>query len=303
MEQNERKTKELLGADEILHLYNGDDPHKVYIIGEPRQYENGEGDNKRFVQEFRASYIKPEEGKAPDFRKSGLYRAETKEPFQNLKDFAESGDMLMISGQTFRVQGKNKEGEPMLFNKTFVRSIKTTKVEQRKEGDTVRDVVVGDKDVMPASIACKNEYYAAKTRNLSGFINGVKLNTELKDREGEVFGYRQFMYVGVNGKSTAVEFVTKSPVEEEDFAKGKRISMPGAVRVKERFDKEKGERIKSEVFEPNWIGAFIEKEKAKDKEVGMSEQEIADADSFVPGAYDDDLDGTDIDAGFEDIGL
>lgn len=293
MEEKKRKTETLLGSDKLVHLYKRETPQKIYVMGKVRQYENGEGDKKRYVQEFYGSYQAPKADGEKDDRKRSLFRAETTEPFTDLNEFSGKDVMLMVSGQTYRVESKNKDGNAVQFNKTFVRSIKTTKTEQREVNGEMRDVIVGDKDVMSSDIAAKNEYYAANNRNLHGFINYTKLNQELSDKDGNIFAYRQFMYVGQNKQSTAVEFYTKEPVNPEEFPKGKRISMPGAMHVVNVRDKD-GKWTRDEVFEPNYIGAYIsnEKEKNTEKDVepaGMTPEEIMDADSYVPGQEDYDI--------------
>lgn len=259
-EKKERKTETLLDADKMIHLYQREQPQKVYVVGQVRSYENGEGENKRYVQEFYGSYTPPKDDGSPDNRKRSLFRAETTQPIQDLNEFSGKDQMLMVSGQTYSVAGKNKDGENINFRKTFVRSIKTTKLEEREVNGEKRNVIVGDKDLMPASIATKREFYAANNRNLSGFINGTKLNQEMKNKAGEVFAYRQFMYVGKNKKETPVVFYTKDPVDPADFEKNKRISMPGAMHVVSQRG-EDGKFTHKEVFEPNYIGQYLSKEK------------------------------------------
>lgn len=286
----ERKTETLLEAKKIMHMYQKEAPKAVYVIGEPRTYENGEGENKRYVQEFYGSFLPPKEDGSPaDPKKRGLFRAETTEPFQPLADFANKPVQLLVSGQTFKVEGKNKEGRAIIFPKTFVRSIKTAKTETREKDGETFTVTVGDKDVMPASICTKREYYAANNRSLSGYINWAELNKKMEDKNGQVFGYAQLLLVGSGGDSTKVKFFTSEPVDEAEFAKGRRISMPGAMRVHSYFNKKEQKYVKSEIFEPNYIAYFKEPGReagaAKDAQepAGMTPEEIMDADTFVPG--------------------
>lgn len=296
-EKKERKTETLLASDQLVHLYQRESPQKIYVIGKARSFEYGEGDKKTYVQEFFGTSQPPVEDGSKDTRRGGIFRAETTEPFVDMNEFSGKNQMLIVSGQTFSVPGKDKEGKESFYRKMYVRSIKTAKFEEREVNGEKKSVAVGDKDVMSTEIAAKKEFYSANRRSLNGFINGTKLNQEIKDKDGAVYAYRQFMYVGKNGKSTQVAFYTKDPVDPESFAKGKKISMPGAMHVVTRQNKE-GKYVREEVFEPNYIGEYISKEKKKEAEqepVGMTPEEIRDADEFVPGIDDDYVPGQDED--------
>ena len=314
MAETKRKMEELLAANKIMHTYRGDNPHKVYVVGQVRSYKNELKDGTtRYVHEFRGTSTPP----GQENRRGAFFRAETTQPI-DLASYQDTDKLLLVSGQTFKVEYKDKEGNKRLINKTFVRSIKTAKEEEREKDGKKYMAIVGDKDVMSADIAAKNEYYAANNRSLQGFINHTQLNEPIKKNAGteneEIIGYRQFMYVG-QGKdkdgnlrpSVQVGFNTTEPLDEAAFAKGTLISMPGAVRVFRSKDKD-GYWGTREMFEPNYI-AKVEFERKLEKEAvpvepDMTDEEIQDADAFVPGQ--DEYDEPDVTENLfapEDLGM
>lgn len=257
---SERKTQDVLKADQMVHLYQGN-IQKVYVAGEVYHYENERDGKKTYVQEFYGSYVAPDANGTFDDKKRGLFRAVTTEPFKDLSECAGKDMLVLVSGQTFKVEDENKkQGKKFLRNKTFCRSIKEAVVDE--EGK-----VRGGADIMPASIAVKSDFYAANNRHLSGWINGVKLNEEKKTKEGEIFAYRQVMFVSQleapgKFKEQLVVFHTKTPVDPADFEKGTKLSMPGAFRVVEVLNKETQKHEKREVFEPALIAKYPDKNRA-----------------------------------------
>ncbi len=259
----ERKTQDVLKADQMVHLYQGN-IQKVYVAGEVYHYENERDGKKTYVQEFYGSYVAPDANGTFDDKKRGLFRAVTTEPFKDLSECAGKDMLILVSGQTFKVEDENKkQGKKFLRNKTFCRSIKEAVVDE--EGK-----VRGGADIMPASIAVKSDFYAANNRHVSGWIGGVKLNDEKKTKEGEPFAYRQVIFVREleapgKFKEQLVVFHTKAPVDPADFEKGTKLSMPGAMRVVEVLNKETGKHEKKEVFEPALIAKFPDKNKELDE--------------------------------------
>lgn len=273
----ERKTQDVLKADQMVHLYQGG-IQKVYVAGEVFRYENERDGKKTYVQEFYGSYVPPAADGSFDNRKRGLFRAVTTEPFTDLSEYAAKDKLLLVSGQTFRVEDENKkQGKKFLRNKTFCRSI--------KEAETGEDGKVhGGADIMPAAIAVKSDFYAANTRHLNGWINGVKLNDEKKTKEGEPFAYRQVVFLSElesPGKfvERLVVFNTKDPVDPADFEKGTKLSMPGAVRVVDVMNKETKKLEKREVFEPALISKYPDREKELGEKAPVSSESDFDIES------------------------
>lgn len=282
-EQNkERKTKDLVQAKEITHFYEGKPMGAVYIVGEVKQGEHVGKDGKTvYFQEFRGSFKKPEDPSKVDFAKSGAYHCATTEKFSGLEAHRDAMTPVYVTGQTFKEPYKGKDGKDKTSLKTYVRSLKEVVVEKGEDG---KEHTKGGADIMPASIAVKNDINAVERTNLNGFINYAKLNSERKDKDGNVFAYNQFMLIGYVDKDTKerktmrVAFNTKEPLDAS-FApqevpgelgkngkpkkKGKRVSMLGVVHVADVFKKAadggKGHFEKEETFEPVYIGEFIEK--------------------------------------------
>ena len=285
---SERKTQDVLKADQMVHLYQGS-VHKVYVAGEVFHHENERDGKKTYVQEFFGSYVAPDANGTFDEKKRSLFRAVTTEPFADLSDFAAKDKMLLVSGQTFKVEAEDKKlGKKFLRNKTFCRSIKEAVMDADGK-------VRGGADIMPASIAVKSDFYAANNRHLSGWVNGVKLNEEKKTKDGEVFAYRHVMFVSEleapnKFKEHLVVFHTKDPVDPADFEKGMKLSMPGAVRVMDVLNKETQKYEKREVFEPALIAKYPDRNKDVEEKAPAGHFEPED-----PVGFDDIDDNFDFD--------
>ena len=110
----ERKTQDVLKADQMVHLYQGN-IQKVYVAGEVYHYENERDGKKTYVQEFYGSYVAPDANGTFDDKKRGLFRAVTTEPFKDLSECAGKDMLILVSGQTFKVEDENKVLERYKF--------------------------------------------------------------------------------------------------------------------------------------------------------------------------------------------
>lgn len=276
-EKQERKTTDVVKAQDILHLYHGR-PQTVYIVGDIKQkeFQKKDGSGSVYVQEFRGTYTKPEDPSVVDFKKSGLFRVATTEPFSGLAEKQKANEPVLVSGQTFKEPYKGKDGKEREMTRTHVRSIREAVFTKDENG---KNRVHGGEVLMSSDIAMKGEINQVERSGLQGFINFVKLNEEIKKRDtGEVFAYKQFMLVGDKEHgNTRVQFYTTQPVDPADFEKGSRLSMLGVLMVEDVYSKKEEKWVKQVTFEPVFVSRY--KDLAKDKDMDVAE--VADIPSIA----------------------